>query len=102
MGRSLPIGANCHFTAIIQNGFNRIYEKLPELRTSCTVHENGSSMILPATCSSDSSETECSCHCAEGFKTDNTVNQLLTCSSKIILVTNCCKMAKNNINLLQM
>jgi hypothetical protein len=83
VGQSLPIGAECHFTADLDNGYYRPYAKLPKLTTSCTVHENGSAVILPITCSNYSSESECSCQCAEGFKTE-TVDELLTCLSKTL------------------
>ena len=80
MGQHLPIGTECHFIAIFEDGNSNEY---PKLTTSCTVHENGSTGILPVTCSSDSSELECSCQCAEGFKADLVeVHKILTCLSK--------------------
>ena len=85
MGHSLPAGAECHFTASIQDG---LYKKVPELHTSCTIQDDESTVTLPVVCSSDSSgpQPQCSCQCAQGFVADAEVNhpQLLTCLSKTV------------------
>lgn len=83
LGRQLPEGTQCQFTTTVRDGETRTISRL-QMSTSCTIGDNNSSPVMPATCLSESVPVGCPCWCSDGFRIDEPgdVSDSLTCKSK--------------------